>query len=704
MSARPNIKTGLMPRFYLFAHFGGQLMAEIEQKPTKRDAGDTSVNEPFQSSPFDDLLREMYGQPSARGNDDSLGRSDVRGSDKTVTEKDAQFLDMETGEVFGDAPRGLAGSDAVKPGVKDAEKTVGKDSEKSGAKDAEKPGVKDAAPAEQKNSSADDGAKDIDEGEDFAILNKSKFPPKQEASGGDDGEDFNILKKSTFKKANSDNARAEELEKARTEAAQKFASLPNFVPDPTRDTKFDTSVDKLTGWLDSNFDKLDADQNGTVTRDELGKQIENPALANGEGGVYLATAYGAANNWKNLADELSGTGSSSGESGPPVENEASDTDPNVGITRDGIKSVRDNLGKFDSKEEKAKHSIKSITSDFEALDTNNDQTITMAELDNALSKGDFGKETREKFETLKRNFKQVAATTDDVVKPEPGIIDPKILRPTDNGEPLKDVDFVSALDLNEFKGSDAVSLQESLDNHTKHLASDLPVSQGQTGSCFVLAPVSAILDKDPKFFEDKIKDLGDGKLQVKLPDNEGRYGNIDTVISKPTDAERARFGGGETAAIVEKAFSQHLKTLMGEDKPKVVQEQILSGGNEHKAISSMTGNSSVRTSPQAEEAKVRAELNLVNDPNKGVTAGTHQKLPDGTGLMHKHVYQVSGFDQKTGDVELTNPHRGDFGGAIEPLKPDGGARDGNLDGKFKISFADFQKHFEEINTFDIRKK
>ncbi|MBX3076401.1 hypothetical protein KF728_24345 [Candidatus Obscuribacterales bacterium] len=565
-------------------------MSEIEQRPIKRDTGDFSGRDSSQSSPFDDLLREVYGQPSTRGTDVGSGTSVARGNDKTVAEKDAHFLDMQTGEIVGNAPRGLAGLE-------------------DGA-----PPAKASKPAEQKVSSQEGTAEELDEGEDFAILKKSQFPPKKEASGGGDEPDFDVLKAPFPKKIvtgdSSGAAKSVSSDKSNADdaAKKKFAGLPDYKPDASHNTKFATSMEKMTGWLDSNFEKIDADQNGTVTREELGQQMENSALANGEGGIYLATAYGAADNWKNVADELGGKKLQTGGSAQSGMGKPGETAPNVGITRDGLKNVRDNLGKFDSKE-------------------------------------------------------------------------------------LKDR-----------QGSHAVSLQKSLESHTKHLASDSPVSQGQTGSCFVLAPVAAILEKEPTFFDDKIKDLGDGKLQVKLPDNEGRYGNVDTVISKPTDAERARFGGGETAAIVEKAFSQHLKTLMGDTKTQALQEQVREGGHEHKAISSMTGNKSIRTSPQDVEAKVRAELNLVNDANKGVTAGTHQALPEGTGLMHKHVYQVSGFDQKTGEVELTNPHKGDFGGEIEPLKLGGGARDGKLDGKFKISFEEFQKHFAEINTFDIRKK
>jgi len=665
-------------------------MSEIEQKTIKRDTGDFSGSDSSQSSPFDDLLREVYGQPSPRGAEVGSGTSVARGGDNTVAEKDAQFLDMQTGEIVGNTPRGLA---------------VPED----GA-----PPAKASKSAEQKVSSPDETAEELDDGEDFATLKKSKFPPKKEASGGGDEPDFDILKAPFPKKigaADSSGAAksvSSDESKADDAAKKKFADLPDYKPDASHNTKFATSMEKMTGWLDSNFEKIDADQNGTVTREELGQQMENSALANGEGGIYLATAYGAADNWKNVADELGGKelqtdGSTKSGTGKPGE-----TDPNVGITRDGLKTVRDNLGKFDSKELKERHAIKGIAEDFQSLDKNKDKTITMAELDNALNESDLGKEERERLETFKRNFGDVAATTNDVVRRvvegTGQELSPEVQRPSENGKPLEGVEFVSQVDIGKSKGSHAVSLQKSLESHTKHLASDLPVSQGQTGSCFVLAPVAAILEKEPTFFDDKIKDLGDGKLQVKLPENEGRYGNVDTVISKPTDAERARFGGGETAAIVEKAFSQHLKTLMDDNSTQAVQEQISTGGNEHKAISSMTGNKSIRTSPQDVEEKVRAELNLVNDANKGVTAGTHQELPQGTGLMHKHVYQVSGFDQKTGEVELSNPHKGDFGGEIEPLKLGGDARDGKLDGKFKISFEEFQKHFAEINTFDIRKK
>ncbi|MDZ4835515.1 MAG: hypothetical protein SGJ27_17205 [Candidatus Melainabacteria bacterium] len=697
--------------------------AEIEAKQPA-DKGDSQAGGITPArNPFDDVLREAFGRPSTGTNDDASGVPGSKGDGTTTSLNGAgpigagaennqlataagageQFLDMETGQIVG------ATTEETRGAAAGAETVSGNKERESAKHPAPAKPATDAANPNGSSKKADATAKETDlseEGEDFAVFRKPipKTPVDGAAkpAGTEKAPAVGPSETDGKKKPETDVA---EKQKADDAEKKKTPELPNYKPEPSRNRRHDTSMEKMTGWLNKNFDAIDADKNGTVTKDELGKQMENPALANGEGGIYLATAYGAADNWKNVANEL--TGKKPDDKGTePKKDKAQD--PNLGITRDDIKAVRDNLDKFDSKESKDQHTIKSVSQDFPNLDTNNDKTITEAELDNALKEDGLGKEQREKLETLKRNFKEVAGTTDDIIKRkhESGQdADPEIQKPTLDGKPLKDVEFISEHDLNTFKGSEAVSLDKSLESHTKHLSSDLPVTQGQTGSCFVLAPVAAILEKDPKFFDDKIKDLGDGKLQVTLPEDEdGRQGTVKTVINKPTDAERARFGGGETAAIIEKAFSQHYKDLYASKKPGAVQDEVHDGGNEHRAIRSLTGRGSKRTSPDEAEDKVQGELNHSNDANKAVTAGTNKEVSSASGLLPRHVYHVSGFDKATGEVELTNPHKGDFGGTIEPIKRDGSPRDGKLDGKFKISFAEFKDHFAEINSFDIRKK
>lgn len=658
-------------------------MSEAEARLAKRDTSDATTAEASSASPFDDILRETYGRQSARPSDDNLGSSRASARES----QGAQFLDMETGQIVGAAGRGAAVGDG-----------------------ATKPSTKETSPA--------------DEGEDFAVLAKSKFGAggaaraEGDKPGPDPAKPGTPVAPEIAGKAGGEGNTGNGADKPNVESGDKPKSeggttnkpeLPNYKPERDRNRRHETSLEKMTDWLNKNFEVLDGDKNGTVTREELGKQMETPALANGEGGVYLATAFGTADTWKGVASELSGKKSAAKELEPKPKSKDAKSDPNVGITRDDIKTVRENLKQFDSKEMKDRRALDSLNRDFDSLDTNGDKTITAEELDTALKDKGVDKEQREKLELLRKNFKEVSATTDDVIKlryagGHGGDAGSDVQKPTKDGKPLEGVESVSKLDLAEYTQRDSVLLQKALENHTKHLGNDAPVTQGQTGSCFVLAPVSAILDKDPTFFDDKIKDLGNGQLQVTMPENEGHLRTLDTVISKPTDAERARFGGGETAAIIEKAASQHLKKVYGNNKAEAVQEQLHNGGNEYAAIRMLTGNKSVRTSTGADDEKLRGELGLVSDSSKGVTAGTHADVPENSGLMPSHVYHVTGFDKATGEVELTNPHKGDFGGQIEPTKPGGAARDGKFDGKFKISLAEFKDHFAEINTFDIRKK
>ncbi|MBX9667373.1 MAG: hypothetical protein K2X93_07125 [Candidatus Obscuribacterales bacterium] len=98
-------------------------------------------------------------------------------------------------------------------------------------------------------------------------------------------------------------------------------------------------------------------------------------------------------------------------------------------------------------------------------------------------------------------------------------------------------------------------------------------------------------------------------------------------------------------------------------------------------------------------------LSGANNNDKLVVAASYEHPDERTGLSGHHAYTITGFDAKSGMVELKNPYSvptGDF--SLEPKSADGKAKDGDNDGRFKLPLSEFKKEFMYVYSATVSGK
>ncbi len=463
-------------------------------------------------------------------------------------------------------------------------------------------------------------------------------------------------------------------------------------------------AERMIDWLEKNFKQLDADGDGKVTKEELGHAMLNPKLANGEGAAYLSTAYLKADSWSEAAASLraSSDGKKDGKE-KPGDPSAEKEDKN-GITRADLKTVRENLPRLDQKDTADSLKIDSINGIFGRIDSNDDRVITPQELKSALDRKDWSKEQRESLELLNKKFSDVSKASDDMTPGSEGqyYIQPQKLVPrTKDDEVDTSVKtYVSQIDIEKFaKEGDKFmdSLKGTLAYKQQRLKSE--DSQGETGSCFVLSPMNAMLEKNPNAIKNMIRDNKDGTSTVTFPGAKDKP----VTISNPTDAERLTYSSGSQSAIIEKAYAKHMAAQSGQEAKfsgkdgklrSPVQEIMKDGGDMAESMKLLTGREAGFVTTNNDKLVSHLKNANLKDQNVVAVSKTKDKLPEGSPLLHTHAFAVTGFDEKTHTVELKNPYSSSRDGSpIEPINSQGKALDGKNDGRFKMPLNEFKKHF-----------
>jgi hypothetical protein len=206
-------------------------------------------------------------------------------------------------------------------------------------------------------------------------------------------------------------------------------------------------------------------------------------------------------------------------------------------------------------------------------------------------------------------------------------------------------------------------------------ASGLPrletIRQGHLGDCFCLAPIGAMLHRDPQEVASMFSMPDEGHCVV-------RIGAEALVVTLPTDAERAmgrmanNSHDGLWVDLYEAAIAQLHNNLKSPDQQSDSPiEAIASGGSAGKIISQLTGH------------KVSGlSLPFINDPavseavRNSRLAGLRRKLADATsqrrlvtgstsrpttpGLAPRHVYALLAYDPASDTIDLWNPHGNRF--------------------------------------------
>jgi hypothetical protein len=197
------------------------------------------------------------------------------------------------------------------------------------------------------------------------------------------------------------------------------------------------------------------------------------------------------------------------------------------------------------------------------------------------------------------------------------------------------------------------------------------INQQDLGDCYVLAPLAACAEMDPKIIEDMIKDNGDGTFTVRMfvDDKNGKQTvheeTVDRDLYVDQDGKTVYCRGDEPStpdqmvmwgAIVEKAFAQYKKTY----------GKLGRGGDEGDTLKMITGkDTTTRTVGKQSVEDLYDFVKASLDKHQPVCCSTPEgdnddddfkKLTDG--LILGHVYSI--IDAKIGDngvryVRLRNP-------------------------------------------------
>lgn len=191
--------------------------------------------------------------------------------------------------------------------------------------------------------------------------------------------------------------------------------------------------------------------------------------------------------------------------------------------------------------------------------------------------------------------------------------------------------------------------------------------QGKVGSCFCLAPMAALINRDPAAVAARFTRDGDG-FTVRL------NGDRTVHVTAPTDGEIAISSGtggqGYWSTVYEKAVGQmRIEDKSLKDPPLVA----ATAGSAGTMVKVLTGNEIKRfscspwrkpeTTPAEKDAlldQLRTLLRETSSAHRLMTAGTGAKGNTVPGISSMHAYAVLGYDAGRDNVIIRDPHGQDY--------------------------------------------
>ncbi|HEY9842930.1 MAG: C2 family cysteine protease [Candidatus Sericytochromatia bacterium] len=222
------------------------------------------------------------------------------------------------------------------------------------------------------------------------------------------------------------------------------------------------------------------------------------------------------------------------------------------------------------------------------------------------------------------------------------------------------------------------------------------IRQGMIGDCYFLAAVAseARTPEGRQRIHDMIHDNGNGTYDVTFP------GRDAVTVSAPTDAELAAYSSagsdGTWLSILEKAYAQSENNGAWSSSENPYDE-IGDGNSLAAGIEAMTGHSvdtddTAFTSVDTLRTKVSDAMAHGRTVTAGITEYPWSSGREANGLPQGHAYTVLNYDAATDSVTLRNPW-----GHGEPVNASGQAADGNDDGTFTMTLAEFDQYFSDIS-------
>jgi tetratricopeptide (TPR) repeat protein len=211
-------------------------------------------------------------------------------------------------------------------------------------------------------------------------------------------------------------------------------------------------------------------------------------------------------------------------------------------------------------------------------------------------------------------------------------------------------------------------------------ASGLPqlntVRQGRMGDCFCLAPLGAMIHRDPREVASLFTIQADGRVSVE-------FGGGPVSVKPPTDAELAMTAGNTHDGVWINLYEKAIGTVRNgqvapEKRSDLPIDAIAKGGSEGRIMSYLTGHKvkwfsfkfakEPATSDAARAAKMeelRQKLAAAAREKRLMACATEK--PTTPGVTPKHAYAVLTYDSQADTVELWNPH----GNSFTPKGPPG---------------------------------
>lgn len=241
--------------------------------------------------------------------------------------------------------------------------------------------------------------------------------------------------------------------------------------------------------------------------------------------------------------------------------------------------------------------------------------------------------------------------------------------------------------------------------HRDLFATGLPkletIRQGRLGDCFCLAPLGAMIARNPQEVSDRF---------VRQPDNSYQFvfGTTPVHVSAPTDAEMALTAASEQdglwVSLYEKAVgTDRLAGKSGAAATGSAIDAVSKGGSAGTMLSRLTGHKITRFSCRAAKeaatpadrephlAKLRKHLLEAIEAKRLITTGTAKTTTPG--ITPNHAYAVLGYDEKADTLRLWNPHGDKFTPKGAEGLEHGYARKA---GVFSMPLADFVMQFSGV--------
>ena len=238
--------------------------------------------------------------------------------------------------------------------------------------------------------------------------------------------------------------------------------------------------------------------------------------------------------------------------------------------------------------------------------------------------------------------------------------------------------------------------------HRKLFVSGLPqlstIHQGLMGDCFSLAPLGAMVYRNPHEVVSWFEPQSNGNVLVKMA-----AGTV--AVRLPTDAElafaSANSAGGVWIDLYEKAIAE----ARNERKPpgkrfEVALDAISKGGDEEPILSYITAHrvavfllhsERANASPEARIAQLRAKVAFASSNNLLMVANSVN--PSAPGLTPNHAYALLDYDSGSDAIKLWNPHGNNFEPQGRPGLSNGYPM---TNGIFTMPLSDFASQFDRV--------